>query len=458
MIAALVVVVSAMPTSAAHAEDPFVLRATAGLGGLVKSGRWVPVSVEIRDRSGNAGGHITADLVVSWGDAVVRRRVLLGSGGTRRYDVYVRTIDAASSVRVTLDGHASPVEVPVTVLPFDEPMTLCVGENLPPPRAAHACSLTLSQTELPTSVRALDAVDDVFTAESAPSPAGASRAALNQWQALRALDTFGDLALTPQVTRPLMRRGLPDATSRTIAATATLYAALLVAVGLVTASARLRVSRGWIAFAGVLLAGTGATLLIGKFGPGSAVTIHHTSLVQQLPGADISVVTMRAVAQFPSSETTELRLPIEDAMIEASASTGRAAQVVDPAGYPLLVVDAGLGTRQAFVAEGAIGEQWLTVREAQSTIQVTNRSAYVLRDCHFAEGMSRTAVGELPPGGFVEATRTGEIMGPLFTCTTTEAAVRFDAAAREVAMLGTTTVAAYQNRRGAGRAAEAPND
>jgi hypothetical protein len=457
MTAALCLAASAVVTLPARAQDRVALRAEAGIGGLVKPGRWVPVRIEIAHRDPSLNTDAVADLVVSWGDATTRRRVFLGSPGTRRYEVYVRANDAGSTVRVALDGLAAPVDVPVTVLPFDERVTLCVADTEPAAGSGPHCSVTLTRAELPTSVRAYEAVDAVLVTSTA-APSGAARVALDQWRSVHALDAAGDLSLTPQVTRPLVERGLPRRTSQVVSTMAILYVALLLVTGSFIATARMRASRAWLVFAGVIATASGAALAIGHVGPGSATRVHYNALLQQIPGTEGALLTMRAVAEFPSNETANLSLPLEEAMIEPAVASGRAEQLVDEAGRPLLMTDAGLGMRRAFAVEGIAAIKWLAVREHGSSIRIENQTTHTLHDCRFADGMSRTAVGDLAPGASVDAIRGADLVGPVFTCTSPHPAVAVSATGREVEMIGITTVAVYQRRDVNAHSPEVPND
>lgn len=440
----------------AWADHPATLRATAGLGGLVKAGRWAPVQVDVEHHGAGTTADLAADLVVHWGDATVRRRVRLGSPATRRYELYLRTTDPTSVVRVSLEGHADAVEVPVTVLPQDSAVTLCVSGALTAD-ADGQCSITLAPRQLPGSVRGYEVVDAVVAGPSTAN-AGPAATALAAWRALSVLDTSSDLSLTPQVSRPRVRRGIGASLAAPIALGSALYVVLLVAAGTAAAAMRLNLSRAGLTFGLCLLAASGLALAVGRVGPGSHITVHHTSLVQQIPGTDASLLTMRGIADYPTNEHAELRVPIEDAMIEASTAAGRNEQRVDDHGNPVLALQVGLGNRRSFAVEGVGTERWLEVKEHGRTIQVTNRTPHSFRDCRFAEGMSVQQPGELLPGASATAVREGEVSGPLFTCITSAPALVLSSAQRAVAMTGTTTIAVYLRRSELAAAVEAPND
>jgi hypothetical protein len=433
------------------------LTVSAGLGGFVKAGRWAPVRVEVD----NTRGPSSADLEVTWGDATVRRQVVLGSPGIRRFDLFIRTAEAGSFMRVALrssDGEEIVTEQPVTVLAHATPVTLCVSGVDEWLDDAARCTVTLGPQQLPSSVRGYDVVDDVLIAGDRKVLPELTRGALDRWRSLHALEASGDLSLTPQVTRPTLRRGLASASAPIVTIFASGYIVLLLIIGVTGATTRLAASRVWLAFVLGTMAAAGAALALGRAGPGATVVVHHTSLLQQLAGASGALLTLRAVAEFPSDDFVQLRVPVEDAMLETAAASGRAAHWVDEAGYPILSGRFGLGTRQAFGVEAVTDTQWLTVIERGETVEISNQTADTLHDCRFGDGMSVTDVGDLPARQTVTARFQGEVAGPLFTCIAAVPALALDERSRAVEMRGTTTVAVYRDRRLVPRGTAAPND
>jgi hypothetical protein len=444
---------AAVSTRAQDTEP--TLKVSAGLGGFVKAGRWAPVRVDID----NPRGASSAELELHWGDATVKRQIALASSGIRRFDLFIRTADAGSLIRVTLRSHDREfvTEQPVTVLAHDTPVTLCVNGVdgwLPD---ASGCTVTLAPRELPSSARGYEIVDEVIAAEDPRALPAATRLALERWRSLRALEASGDLSLTPQVTRPTLLRGLAAASGAGVKTFAGVCIALLLLIGMTGVTTRVDPQWVWLAFALVMVIGGGAALMLGRVGPGGAIVVHHTSLLQQIAGASGSLLTLRGVAEFPSDDAVLLRLPLGDAMLEPAAPSARAAQVFDDNGYPILSGRYGLGTRQAFTAEAVTDTQWLTVIERGDVVEVSNRTDTMLRDCHFGDGMSRSDVADLPARATVSGTRQGETAGPLFTCTAPMSALMLAEGSRRVDMTGTTTVVVYRDRRLAnGRGA--PND
>jgi hypothetical protein len=385
-------------------------------------------------------------VIVSWGDAAVRRRVTFASSGRKRFTVYLRTLEPGSTVGVRLTDSDAHVETPVRVLPYDVPVTLCIAAVASVPAEPDRCSVILTPDQLPSSARAYEVVDEVLTAADVQLRTIASQA-LPQWRSLRALDVSGDLGLTPQVTRPMLRRGLPSNSARAVAALAAVYLVLLLVLGVTATRLAVAPTGAWLALGAVIAGVAVASAAVGRVGPGTELTVHHSSVMQQLPGTGASLVTLQAVAEFPVASRFQLRVSADDATIEASAASGRAEQRMDEDGFALLDGEFGLGARRAFVAEATVNTQWLAVEDDDHVVRVSNRSALAMRDCRFGAGMSIIEMGELPPGATAAAERVSDVAGPLFSCTTEQPPLSFTDARRDVALVGLTRVVVYRNRR-----------
>ena len=187
------------------------LDAAAGLGGLAKAGRWTPLAVSIAsDREA-----IDAELVVTWGDARLRRAVTLSPGGRKTFELYIRTTDPRGAIDVRLQSG---------------------GRDLAVARCAGACArgrrsrdrVRRGRRRLAARLqrvhghgaardrcRARRAATKWPTTSCGPGThsgiAPEQDAALRAWRSLEALDASGDLGATPQVSRPLVPRGLPAA-------------------------------------------------------------------------------------------------------------------------------------------------------------------------------------------------------------------------------------------------------
>jgi hypothetical protein len=496
VLAAVLTTAGAAAPAAAATVD-----AAAGLGGVVRSGRWTPVRVTVTSDTPMP----LAEVVVSWGDATVRRDVVFPSAGARQLDLHVRTSDVESLIHVRLERAGTELattSVPVRIAGDEDLVTVCVvPANTPfggapfidiPSTDARAsegpsskvvpaeapstevadCTVSLAPADLPTSPRGYEAVDDVSWPLGRLRLAPQQAAALLQWQAIERLDERGDLSLTPQAARPTVARGLPSATARGLWTIAGLYLAGLVSLGLFVTRRSVTVSRVVASFAAALVVGCGTVLALGHVGPTRAVLIHHNSLLEQLPGTGTALLSMRAIAEFPATDAFELRLPAADAVIQASGPTGRPDERVDGNGFPVLSGRFGLATRAAFAAEAVVPLEILSVVAGPEGLRVTNRSSHTLTQCLWADGYTPATVATLPPGGSVTATRrptrtapaaggavddaglgagdpaNPSVVGPLVRCTMAASPLPLTESTRPVVMQGTTTIAVYEDTAG----------
>src|SRR5687767_1083188 len=74
------------------------LRAATASGGVVKAGRSAPLHVTID----SARSKFSGELLVSWGDARLRRQIALASPGRRNFELHVRTADPEATIQVEL--------------------------------------------------------------------------------------------------------------------------------------------------------------------------------------------------------------------------------------------------------------------------------------------------------------------------------------------------------------------
>jgi hypothetical protein len=431
----------------AAGAEAAALTATAGLGGATRPGRWTPVLVSVT----SSEPRLVCALVVTWGDAVVRRRLHLETPGVRQLELYLRTSNVTDRVQVRLEGDAAAaIDVPIRIVRDDERFQLCAADDGAAAGATVGCTAGIAAAALPASTRGYEAVDQV----SWPLGRGRLRpeqaAALRQFEALKRLDRSGDLSLAPQPARPTVGRGLPTSTSRAALAGAALYAVML---GLVARGCTRRARpAAWAAIAtgAAVAAASAAALTIGRLGPARAVIVHHESVLQQVPGSGAALLSMRAVAEFPARGAAALRLPVADGVIELSVPRGRAVEELDADGFPSLEGTFGLGARRAFGVEAVVPRAVLSVDDRGEAVRITNRSSHALDGCQLASGLRGTAPDVLPPGGVIEAVRSidapSETLGPAVLCRTAQPAVALTEAHRPVIMQGTTVIAAYLAR------------
>ena len=423
------------------------LDATAGIGGVAKAGRWTPVAVTV----GADGDALDADLVVSWGDSRVQRPITVAPGTRKAFEFYLRTTDPRGAIDVRLQSATREIAAataPVRVLGADDRVTVCVLTDATAPVDAADCTTIILARALPRSARGYEAADDVVWPAGRAGLTVEQDAALRAWRALEAMDASGDLGATPQVSRPLIPRGLPSTLIPVVGAIGGAYLLVLVAAGLVLRARRVRLSFTAAAFVIATAGACAAIAGIGRVGATRAVHLHHTSLLQQLPGAQSSVLTMRGIAEFPAFDRFALRLPASDGTLETASPRGGASGALDAEGFPVVAGVFGVAARQSFAGEALVGTQLLSVEERGGVFAIQNRSAQTLRDCRLGRGLAAAGpFATLAPGARIEASWTGNdeaASGPVITCVADDAPLHFTEAQRPVVMHGATTIAAYR--------------
>lgn len=438
---ACLVAVAAAPARGA------TLEAVAGLGGVAKAGRWTPVMVSVASEREAVDG----ELVVAWGDTSLRRPVTLAPGTRKDFELYVRTSDPRGAIDVRVVAGSREIgsaSAPVRVLGASDRVVVCVGADATASLDAGECTATLLARAMPRSARGYEVADDVVWPAAGVGLTADQDAAWRAWRALEALDASGDLGATPQVSRPQVRRGLPATLTPVVAAIGGAYLLALLAAG---AALRARRARLWLtaaAFAVVVAVICAAVAGIGRFGATRAVHLHHVSLLQQLPGAPTSMLTTRAIAEFPAFDRFALRLPAVDGTLETTSPRG-VSGALDAEGFPVVAGVFGTAGRQSFAGEAFVEARPLDVEERGRTIAIRNQSVQTLRECRLGRGLSATGAAiTLAPGARLEASWTSagdeRPSGPVITCTADQAPVAFVEALRPVVMHGITTVAAYR--------------
>jgi hypothetical protein len=420
------------------------LEARAGLGGISRPGRWTPVHVTID----NTGAEILGVLVVSWGDAEVRRDVTIPSPSRKQIQVYVRTSNVESAVRVRLMSNGvelRAVDAPVRLVGPLHATTLCVHPKGAPDSTDEFCDARVTADMLPDAARGYDAFDRVMWSGGTHAVEASERDAFHRWQSLRELEDSGSLAGTSRVSRPLIPRGLPADSRQTVALGAALYMAALMAAGLLAGARRGSIAGAYTGIALVAWLGSTAALALGRVGPARAVVVQHSTLLQQLADGSGSAVSMRAIAEFPAFDAFTLRGGIEDAFIEPTGSSEKKEHGFDEHGEAVLAGTFGLGAKQAFALEGFTDFQPLALIADGARVRLTNRSAMALHDCRFGEGFSVREVGTLRPAQTVDAIQQAvDIAGPVLTCTIQALPFDFSEASRVVEARGIVRVAVYR--------------
>lgn len=377
---------SAAP-SAFGADTGPAISVRPGVGGAARPGRWLPVDVAIS--SGDTALH--GAVVVEWGGALARRDIDMAAATTAHVTLLVRTIAASPSVRVTLATAGGSVAAssiaPVTLLPVDDPATLCIGET----PASTTCTLRISDAETPTSWRGFDLADDVVWNSRTAWPGESSRA-FALWQAARWWQNSG--FVDPVVAPFDTDSRLSDRTSLSLAA---FVASLFVLSGFAVWR-RARV----VMLLGVPLAvAAGGVALVTR--SSRDVDIQSASFVHQFAGVPQSIVLMKGDVEHPGARALELVPDIADGSVDVVRGLQHSDSSASVDGRALYRNTAGRGVSQRFELNGTIDHEWLTVTSRGGEVVVENRSAVSLDQCQL-----RSA--ELVPIGTIGAGVTARIV------------------------------------------------
>lgn len=434
----------------AAAAPGVTLKADAGLAGVTKPGRWTPIRVLVQ----SAASGLRGDLIVTWGSASLRRPIEIAAGATQQFEFYLQTMEVGSAVAVRLVSGGEEMAVataPIRTLRADEAFAVCVAAY----GAAQAdCAAAPAAADLPRSPRGYDAADRVILDGGEAALTSAQRGALAQWRALRALEDSGSLAATdrPRSIMPALAR--KNRTGPPLRGGMALYVALLFGAAVLSSSRRFHAPVALGAIAAIVLGATAAALSAGQSGPRSAVIVHHATLVQQLPGAGGSIVTMQGALEYPAFDTFDVHALIGDAAFDAGVRSGvPSSAALDENGYPVIRGTFGLGDRLSFTLYGVSDAEPLSVVRQGAAVRVSNRSTDDLTGCRFGDGTAVNGDGLLRAGETaLSADLPASSIGPAITCAMAAPPVPFTEARRPVRTAGRATLAAYLTPSGeAGR-------
>lgn len=417
------------------------LVATAGMGGVCRPGRWMPVRIILQTATEDVDG----DLVAEWGGAVVRRAVSVTAPGRKEFELLLRTSEVTDRVTVRLHwpGAVLSADAPLRVATADERVTVCVTG--PASQAAlDGCTTSMAPEALPRSLRGYDAADAVVWLDAASGLVPDQRRALDQWRAVRALEDTGRFTAVPELPSVLSMMARRSRVSPPLIWGAVTYVALLAGMALLVQVTRIPALAILSVTALLIVAAAASVLAAGRAGPASAIVLHHVSVVQQIAGAGVSLVSTRAVAVFPASDAFALRASVTDGSMRPDGDDPGAQETFDDRGRPLLSGRYGLGAAQPVSLEGVIERHPFDVSRRGDVLRVTNTSDMDLHDCRLAPGSSAERTVALGRGASVEFTWPREAAGPLMTCHSSASPIAFTSEGRHVLTTGETTVSVFQ--------------
>lgn len=394
--AALLLSLGAASAAPSHFGPPEIadgLSARAGMGGVARPGRWLPVDVTIASQPSGVRG----ELRVEWGDAVVLRDLDITSGTDQHIVVLLRAIAAAPTVHVavTSDSHTATIDIPVELAPLEEPLTLCIGEV-----SAAACTVRIAEDAAPSTWRGFDVADAVMWPNAAQSPRHDATRALATWRAMRWL---GDEGPADPVLPPF------DARTPAIASLTLRLALLALAIVSLIAVMTWRRARVEVALGLPALIGVTASALL--FTPSllaqrDATSAQLIGVVHQFAGTPH--ITFAAKGEVEHSSAGPLWISPEAAEATVSTSgTGavRGISTQDRDGRALYRATAGLGTRRRIAIDGTVNASWLEISAAAAQWFATNHAPFALRDCRWSAAPGEQ-IGTLPPGTRTALNRT----------------------------------------------------
>jgi len=184
----------------------------------------------------------------------------------------------------------------------------------------------------------------------------------------------------------------------------------------------------------------GASAAAATLGRSAPVIVRHATVAQQFENAPGTLVTMRAVAEFPTRRRFSVSAAIDGAFDERGAPAEPSEQRFDTGGRPLLDGDAVLGGARSFRLDGVTGFRALDVSRRGGVLRVSNVSSRPLTCCEWPAGLRAPGAGTLQPGASFEA--AGAIQGtdPVVSCRFQGAPVDFSEAHARVQPDGVTTV------------------
>jgi hypothetical protein len=370
LVAALILLDGAASAAPNHFQAPAApaVSVRAGLGGSARPGRWMPVDVTIH--AGDAP--LTGTLSVEWGSAVSRRDLDLAASSSERVTMHIRTIAASPGVHVTVTRNggetAASLDVPLTLIPAEteESIRVCIGDT----DASVPCSVSIPESEAPSSARAFDMADEVAWTNPSASSSRESAQALALWRASR---WWQDSGSVDPIVSPFDR--VSRLADRTRLSLALFVAALMIGTAIAA----------WRRAPALLLAGlpvvvtAGGVALVTK--SSRDVDMQAASFVHQFAGVSQSMVRMKGEVEHPSGDTVSITPEMKDISVEVLYGLQNSESITTTDGQPVYRRTAGRAVRSRFELHGALDREWLAVTPASEGLLIENRSPFVMSDC-----------------------------------------------------------------------------
>ncbi len=412
-----------LPLTAADAQAAVSARieGSAGLAGIARAGRWMPVDVRLVATDADIDG----ELVATWGNASVHRAVSAAAPSVTTIELHLRTSDPRDRVHLELrsgDLTLATADFPVRLASSTDTITVCIEGIRDADRAADNCTARISPGALPRSARGLEAADAVVWHGAESELSAPQRQALQTWQAYRQL-LDSDTGWAPRLT-PLAQEPAVSQRTRTQAAAAgAAYVGLLVvAASWGVTRRRLSTARRYLVVTGVVAAATAGAVFAGQSSVAGPVHVRHATMLQQLDNG-WSVVSTRGTVTFPAFAAYRLSADLDDGSVRLE-DYPRHVYWSDEAGRPVVAGTFRLGSSIPLELEGYLHFAPLTLDRQGQQVRVTNTSEATMRGCGVLHDFAETERFELAPGASAAApvTRTGPA---IVSCTFTGLPIGF---------------------------------
>jgi hypothetical protein len=196
-------------------------------------------------------------------------------------------------------------------------------------------------------------------------------------------------------------------------------------------------------FGGLILVGSVAAFDAGRAGPASVVVIQQATVIEQFADTRGSLVSGRAVAEFPMYDHFELQSSVIDGAIDLLPTPrDRSEHRENEGGHPIVAGVFGSGATQAFSLDAATDLQFFTIVRAGPVLTVANVSGAEFTDCRFGSRATTDLqiLGTLGPGARASTDQANGMDDPTLTCVTQSSLLEFSDPRHPVTTSGSTLV------------------
>ena len=376
-------------TVAGAASD--ALTVAAGLGGVARHGRWLPVSIDVAPTPSTAD----ADAIrITWGATHWHRELRPDAGQIRHVQAMLRGASVSDRVEVQLERAGVPVATTSALVSLvDDDATVVVCGSAAPAAALPAdCSVTLSAPMLPIDPRAWDVADGASLDDATFAAASdEARAAYLAWAGARRTDDAGG-ALPPNWPAP------PAEVERRITHLVVLYLVVLMAA--VVWPVRRRRMLAW--GPAIVIVGAVVVAISPLAMAGVRETTSFDAVVEAFPDTAVARVSARAITSPTAAGRFRLRVLDDQLAITADDADddarAPALHTFDADGFPTRLERHALGTPVRTRIDGYYAVSPLGIDTVAEGWRVTNHGPTPLDSCHLGRDATERPMAPLAPG------------------------------------------------------------